>query len=152
PERDSGEEERGDPGQLEDVVLAAALASLPPDVLARIAAGRGRRPVRTSGGGERRKSAARGRPMGTRAGVPRGGLRLSLIETLRSAAPWQRLRGRERGERIAVRRDDLRVRRFETRAEALTIFAVDASGSSALARLAEAKGAVELLLAEAYVK
>jgi magnesium chelatase subunit D len=53
---------------------------------------------------------------------------------------------------VAIRREDLRVRRFQTRAEVLTIFAVDASGSSALARLAEAKGAVELLLAEAYVK
>ena len=88
--------------------------------------------------------------MGTRAGMPGGGRRLSLIDTLRAAAPWQRVRGRE--DRILVRRDDLRVRRFESRAEALTIFAVDASGSSALARLAEAKGAVELLLAEAYVK
>jgi magnesium chelatase subunit D len=56
------------------------------------------------------------------------------------------------GRGSAIRRDDLRIRRFETRAEAVTIFAVDASGSSALARLAEAKGAVELLLAEAYVK
>jgi len=50
-----------------------------------------------------------------------------------------------------VRRDDFRVRRFAERAEATTIFAVDASGSAAAARLAEAKGAVELLLAEAYV-
>jgi magnesium chelatase subunit D len=150
PENDGGEEERGEPAPIEDVVLAAALAALPRDVLARIAAGRGRKVTRASGGGERRKSAARGRPMGTRAGVPGGGLRLSLIDTLRAAAPWQKLRGG--AGRIRIRRDDLRIRRFETRAEAVTIFAVDASGSSALARLAEAKGAVELLLAEAYVK
>jgi magnesium chelatase subunit D len=145
-----GEDEQSDPGPLEDVVLAAALAALPPDVLARIAAGRGRRVTRASGAGERRKSGTRGRPMGARAGVPGGGLRLSLIDTLRAAAPWQALRGGGAG--VKIRRDDLRIRRFETRAEAVTIFAVDASGSSALARLAEAKGAVELLLAEAYVK
>ena len=152
PDTDNGNEERAEPGPLEDLVLAAALASLPKDVLARIAAGGTSRAKRTRahGAGERRKSSARGRPMGTRAGVPGGGRRLSLIDTLRAAAPWQKLRGRE--DRILVRRDDLRIRRFETRAEAVTIFAVDASGSSALARLAEAKGAVELLLAEAYVK
>ena len=148
---DQGEQENGEQGPLEDVVLAAALAALPRDVLARIAAGKNRRgSVRSSGAGEKRKSAARGRPMGARAGTPGRGLRLSLIDTLRAAAPWQRLRGG--GERIQVRRDDLRIRRFETRAETVTIFAVDASGSSAVARLAEAKGAVELLLAEAYVK
>lgn len=146
----AGEEEQGEPGPIEDVVLAAALAALPPDMLARIAAGRGRKATRASGAGEQRKSGARGRPMGARAGVPGGGLRLSLIDTLRAAAPWQALRGG--GSRVRIRRDDLRVRRFESRAEAVTIFAVDASGSSALARLAEAKGAVELLLAEAYVK
>lgn len=89
--------------------------------------------------------------MSARAGTPGGGLRLSLIDTLRAAAPWQKLRTGG-PDRIRIRRDDLRIRRFETRAEAVTIFAVDASGSSALARLAEAKGAVELLLAEAYVK
>ncbi|KQU47509.1 magnesium chelatase [Sphingomonas sp. Leaf339] len=149
PDSDAGEQERGEPGALDDIVLAAALAALPKDILARIAAGRGRKTTRASGAGERRASGARGRPMGARAGMPGGGRRLSLIDTLRAAAPWQRLRD---GTGVKIRRDDLRIRRFETRAQALTIFAVDASGSSALARLAEAKGAVELLLAEAYVK
>ena len=152
PESDSGEEEQGEPQPPEDVVLEAALASLPRDVLEKLAAGRGqRRAGAARGKGERRKSLQRGRPMSARAGVPRGGLRLSLIDTLRAAAPWQNLRDRGDGP-IRIRRDDLRIRRFETRAETLTIFAVDASGSAAAARLAEAKGAVELLLAEAYVK
>jgi magnesium chelatase subunit D len=42
--------------------------------------------------------------------------------------------------------------RFKQRAETTTIFVVDASGSAALHRLAEAKGAVELLLADCYVR
>jgi magnesium chelatase subunit D len=139
---------------LDDVVLAAVTAALPPDVLAAIAAGAGRRTSNGSGGGERRKSPMRGRPLGARAGLPRGGARLALIDTLRAAAPWQSMRGvaLASGGQIAIRRDDLRIKRFETRADATTIFAVDASGSAAVARLAEAKGAVELLLAEAYVK
>lgn len=151
PEQGDGLEETAtDTPPLDDLVLAAALAALPPDLLAQVAAGRSRQRARANGAGERRLGHARGRPLGARAGMPGGGKRLSLIDTLRAAAPWQRLRGRD--GRIQVRRDDLRIRRFEARAEALTIFAVDASGSSALARLAEAKGAVELLLAEAYVK
>lgn len=150
-EREPGDSGAEQSGPLDDIVLAAALAALPPDLLARLSQGRRRGPaLRTRGAGERRKSAARGRPMGARAGSPTRGLRLSLIDTLRAAAPWQKLRRRD--GRIQIRRDDLRIRRFETRAEAVTIFAVDASGSSALARLAEAKGAVELLLAEAYIK
>ena len=44
--------------------------------------------------------------------------RWSDLDTLRAAAPWQKLRGRD--GRMQVRRDDLRIRRFETRAEALT--------------------------------
>lgn len=150
---EDGQDDCGEPGPVEDRVLAAALAALPRDVLARIAArcGQRRSASLAQGKGERLKSARRGRPMGARAGLPRGGLRLSLIDTLRAAAPWQASRGRG-GGRIRIRRDDLHVRRYETRAEALTIFAVDASGSSALARLAEAKGAVELLLAQAYVR
>jgi magnesium chelatase subunit D len=152
PESDSGEEEQATPDLPEDVILEAVLATLPRDVLEQLAAGRSKRGGNWSrGAGERRKSTLHGRPLGARAGVPRSGLRLSLIDTLRAAAPWQALRARGDGP-IRIRRDDLRIRRFETRAETLTIFVVDASGSAAVARLAEAKGAVELLLAQAYVK
>jgi magnesium chelatase subunit D len=53
---------------------------------------------------------------------------------------------------MARSRDDFRIARMKQRTETTTIFVVDASGSSALNRLAEAKGAVELLLGECYVR
>ncbi|QZH75044.1 MAG: magnesium chelatase subunit D [Erythrobacter sp.] len=137
----------------EDLVLEAALAAIPPDVLEMIAGDRARRGAQGGGGGRRTKSKLRGKPLGARPGLPRGGARLALIDTLRAAVPWQPLRHRESGEsRLIVRKDDLRIRRFEERAATVTVFCVDASGSAAAARLAEAKGAVELILAQAYVK
>jgi magnesium chelatase subunit D len=51
-----------------------------------------------------------------------------------------------------VRRDDFRIIRFKQRIGTTTIFVVDASGSAALQRLAETKGAIELLLADCYVR
>ncbi|MBX7497073.1 magnesium chelatase subunit D [Qipengyuania sp. 6B39] len=141
--------------QAEDTVLEAALAAIPPDLLARLAEGAARRTARGSGGGKKAKSKLRGKPLGARPGMPRGGARLALIDTLRAAVPWQPLRRREHGddppEGLLIRKSDLRIRRFEERAAAVTIFAVDASGSAAMARLAEAKGAVELMLAQTYV-
>ncbi|MEO1169220.1 MAG: magnesium chelatase subunit D [Pseudomonadota bacterium] len=148
--------EAADAPPLDDMILAAAAASVPDDVLRRIGDGVQRGASRGGGTGNRHKSKLRGRPLGARPGMPRGGARLALIDTLRAAAPWQTLRREEEGEnaerRIRIRRPDLRVRRFEERAGTVTIFVVDASGSSALARLAEAKGAIELMLAQAYVK
>ena len=44
---------------------------------------------------------------------------------------------------------DLQIQQFHNRSERVIIFVVDASGSAAVARLAEAKGAVELMLANA---
>jgi magnesium chelatase subunit D len=79
------------------------------------------------------------------------GARLNLVETLRAAAPWQRLRREGPADgTVKVRPSDFRLQKFVQRRESTTIFAVDASGSTALQRLAEAKGAVELLLAKAY--
>ena len=145
------------------MVLEATQASIPPGLLALLqAAGK---PVRAGASagkvGRAQKSTQRGRPVGIFAGKPGGGARPNIVETLRAAAPWQRLRREETARagapraaqpRVLVRIEDFRVTRFEQRSESTTIFAVDASGSSALHRLAEAKGAIELLLADCYVR
>jgi magnesium chelatase subunit D len=83
---------------------------------------------------------------------PSDGKRLDLIATLRAAAPWQHTRPPTTRARVQIRAADFRIRRYAERNETLTIFAVDASGSQALHRLAEAKGAVETLLADCYIR
>jgi magnesium chelatase subunit D len=140
---------------LEDIVLEAAKAALPPDLLAELAMRDGARGVvRTAGrSGQAKASAKRGRPIGSRQGEPKRGARLHLLETLKAAAPWQAVRrGITGSERFEVRRDDFRIVRFRQRIGTTTIFTVDASGSAAMHRLGEAKGAVELLLADCYVR
>jgi magnesium chelatase subunit D len=186
-----------DPQQpLDEVVLDAAKAAIPPGLLANLMLA-----AHAAGGsgagraGVMRATKLRGRPAGTRPGTPRDGARLALVDTLRAAAPWQPLRRREAesaraaamaasamhapapgsatgapavarpvarpvappvtpsaAPRLSLRASDLRVARLRERTETTTIFAIDASGSSALHRLAEAKGAVELLLADCYVR
>ncbi|GAB5414611.1 MAG: magnesium chelatase subunit D [Congregibacter sp.] len=139
----------------EEKILEAAAAVLPADLLARLAAGKGRirRPKSSGKSGARQRHKQRGRPMGSLPGDPRSGARLDVMATLRAAAPWQRLRGpKEGGARLRVESQDFRVVRFRQRAQSVTVFVVDASGSAALYRLAEAKGAVELLLADCYVR
>jgi magnesium chelatase subunit D len=138
---------------LEDRLIQAAQAALPAGLLAALLSGE----VARSAGrvGALSGSPRSGRPVGSRAGTPRGGARLNLIDTLRAAAPWQRLRaasGPPGPQRVHVRGSDLRIARLQQRAATATLFVIDASGSSALHRLAEAKGAVNLLLAECYVR
>lgn len=105
------------------------------------------------GTGAQARSARRGAPLSPRSGTMRSGDRLDLIATLRAAAPWRRLHaaGANTKVLVQVRRDDFRIRRFKQRQETSIVFAVDASGSTAAQRLGEAKGAVEYLLAKAYV-
>lgn len=158
-EQDKGEDQQ-EPKELEDQVLEAAKAAIPADLLAQLQLGKLRRSrARATGkAGAVQNAPLRGRPAGVLRGEPRAGLRLNVVETLRAAAPWQRLRREEvarfggESNRIEIRQDDFRITRFKHRSETTTIFVVDASGSSALHRLAEAKGAVELLLADCYVR
>lgn len=152
---------------MEDRVLEAAQAAIPADLLAQLHATMSARAAaagQRSGGsaGWQQLSNLRGRPLASRRGDPKSGARLDVLATLRAAAPWQTIRRAERaGAQLApaakqppilIRRDDWHVSRRAHRSETLTIFAVDASGSAALHRLAEAKGAAELLLAECYVR
>ncbi len=140
---------------LSEILVEAAKAAIPAGLLESLAQGKAPRRSSSSGTGQKRKAATRGKPLGARPGMPRGGAKLALIDSLRAAVPWQQVRRREAGADpdapILMRKEDLRIRRFEERAARVTIFAVDASGSAAAARLAEAKGAVELMLAQAYV-
>lgn len=142
---------------LEDRLIESAAAAIPAGLLARLASGERVRGRSSDAGraGAAAASGLHGRPVGSRRGVPRSGQRLHLIDTLRAAAPWQRLRraqARPGAPPILVRPNDFHLRRHEHKRSTTTIFALDASGSSALYRLAEAKGAVELLLAECYVR
>ena len=142
---------------LEDRLIESAVAAIPAGLLARLASDERVRGRSADAGraGAAASSAVHGRPLGSRRGVPRGGARLHLIDTLRAAAPWQRLRRAHApagAPPILVLPDDFHLRRHEQKRTTTTIFALDASGSSALHRLAEAKGAIELLLAECYVR
>ncbi|MGL5115498.1 MAG: magnesium chelatase subunit D, partial [Beijerinckiaceae bacterium] len=156
---DRGDNERDLPdGPADDRVVEATLAALPAEVLA-LAIENARR-ARSSGqggkAGEAMASVMRGRPIGSRRGDIRGRQRIALLDTLRAAAPWQKLRraadGSGRDGILRIRRDDIRIRRLRERRASTTIFVVDASGSTALDRLGEAKGAVELILADCYVR
>lgn len=157
PPSESDEKAAAPPRDLEEMVLDAAKAAIPAGLLAQLLAAGGRTRARAAGrAGQLQKAARRGRVVGSKAGDLRGGARLDVVETLRAAAPWQRLRHSEAAmagrNGLIVRREDFRIARYKQRSETATLFVVDASGSSALQRLAEAKGAVRLLLAECYVR
>ncbi len=158
---------------LEDRVLDAAKAALPAGLLMQMLDTGALKRGHAGKSGAAVKAGLRGRPAGSRRARPVQGSRLHLIDTLRAAAPWQRLRqstgskGSQAsnaskssnasstisgGSRIQVRAEDFHVARIKQKTSTATLFVVDASGSSALHRLAEAKGAVELLLADCYVR
>ena len=156
PENNEQQEPEFDPQHMAELMLEAALATLPADVLAQLAShkqqsvsGRGQ-----GRSGERKMSFLRGTPMPPRPGNPRQGARLHVLATLNAAVPRQKLRRIPASSkaRLAIRTEDFHVHRYAENSPTCLIFAIDASGSAALHRLAEAKGAVELLLTQSYAR
>jgi magnesium chelatase subunit D len=158
---DDGAEKDKNPGpppepsaeDLQDMLVAAALASLPPHMLDALMTRQGATSPQSSGrSGQTRAGSQRGRPLPPRPGRPGGQARLHVLATLRAAAPKQRLRQAHGTGRVAIRAEDFHIQRYQQRASSCLILALDASGSAALQRLAEAKGAVELLLQQSYAR
>jgi magnesium chelatase subunit D len=138
---------------LQEMMVAAALASLPPHMLDALMTRQGATSPQSSGrSGQTRAGSQRGRPLPPRPGRPGGQARLHVLATLRAAAPKQRLRQAHSTGRVAIRAEDFHIQRYQQRASSCLILALDASGSAALQRLAEAKGAVELLLQQSYAR
>lgn len=81
-----------------------------------------------------------------------GHMRIALDATFRAAAPLQLIRRREMTlPHVKINSEDLRYKQLRRKRGTLFIFAVDASGSMAANRIAQAKGALAQLLRRAYV-
>ncbi|MDX2130087.1 MAG: magnesium chelatase ATPase subunit D [Chloroherpetonaceae bacterium] len=91
-----------------------------------------------------------------------GNGKLALVPTLIAAMPFQKsrrsaaamkknVRTAKIQGRLFVAKDDIRIKKFRDKAGTLFIFIVDASGSMALNRMRQAKGAVAHLLQNAYI-
>ena len=152
-DKDPGPPREPSAEDLQEMMVAAALASLPPHMLDALMTRQGASSPQSSGrSGQTRAGSQRGRPLPPRPGRPGGQARLHVLATLRAAAPKQRLRQAHSTGRVAIRAEDFHIQRYQQRASSCLILALDASGSAALQRLAEAKGAVELLLQQSYAR
>lgn len=157
----SDDRQTADPGEIENAIIAAMDARAPDDLLAAE-----KQRSRTSRAGKRFKGASSGRGRYVRSEARRTReSRIAIDSTLRAAAPFQLRRrlaekslaimGTQADEsearRVKIEPHDLRYKKFKHRSGSMFIFAVDASGSMALNRMAQAKGALIRLLGEAYL-
>ncbi|MEO1556138.1 MAG: magnesium chelatase subunit D [Pseudomonadota bacterium] len=155
PDGDTPDETASDPDidfPDTELLIAAVKSLLPAGLLNGLVPAGTARQAGGAGAGQKRTSNRRGRPLPSRPGHLDGTTRIDLIGTLRAAAPWQPLRRQQQPQRdgLLFRPSDIRLKRYQEQSDRLLIFCVDASGSAAMSRLGEAKGAIELLLAEAY--
>ena len=109
----------------------------------------------SAGSGEKNNNFSAGRPIPSVNRKYSSDKKIDLMATLTKAIPWQKIRSSsvtKKNRKIIIYPQDIMIKRFEKQSERLLIFLVDASGSNAIGRLAEAKGAIEILLSDAYAK
>jgi magnesium chelatase subunit D len=148
-QRDEQQSEEGETPVPEQIIapeqILEALESDLPEELADLSFSHMRRGQAGSRG---TTSGTRGRHVNSVPGEAARG-RIDVVATLRAAAPWQAVRGR--ADKLELRASDVRIKQYRSKAGALFCFGVDASGSMALHRMRQAKGAVHTLLEKAYV-
>lgn len=89
--------------------------------------------------------------------IKRPGARIAFDATLRAAAAqrdgaWSQVPGVGTKKMAPLSRHSLRYKRFKRKAGTLFIFAIDTSGSMALNRIAQAKGALVSMLEKSYIR
>jgi len=137
------------PEELQELLMESIESELPKNILAMPFMQQ-----RKAKAGKRSASenSKRGRYVRSQPGDLRNG-KLALVPTLMAAAPWQKARKHARATdaKVVMTKDDIRVKRFRDKSGTLFVFIVDSSGSMALNRMRQAKGAVAQLLQNAYV-
>jgi magnesium chelatase subunit D len=153
PDADADEEQEETPDMIEELMMDAMETELPDNILNISLASK--KKAKSGSRGEALNN-RRGRFVRAQEGEMKSG-KVALIPTLISAAPWQHSRrqdkkmaGRPAGALI-INKEDVKIKKFRDKSGTLFIFMVDASGSMALNRMRQAKGAVASLLQNAYV-
>jgi len=157
--REDGQIDEQNPslGSVEELMIQATDTPLPKDLLSPLKAH-----TRAARSGKHSGASTYDRGRYVRSVMHRNGdARIAVDATLRSAAPYQTMRRLEAqsetssnsttSKRVRVEPSDLRFKQLKHRSGMLFILAVDASGSMAVNRMAQAKGALTRLLNRAYL-
>ena len=153
PDADADEEQEETPDMIEELMMDAMETELPDNILNISLASK--KKAKSGSRGEALNN-RRGRFVRAQPGEMKSG-KVALIPTLISAAPWQASRKAEKLSKgiktgaLIIGKEDVKIKRFRDKSGTLFIFMVDASGSMALNRMRQAKGAVASLLQNAYV-
>lgn len=151
------QESRGDdapPPHMGDLLTNTLDGEVPVQLLDTLLANR---PSKRMTSESRRRSVDAARAKGNRGHFVRPvtakppGARIALEATLRAAAQ-RGMPGIGGTSRLRVEKSDLRFQQRKRKAGILIVFALDASGSMAMNRISQAKGAILRLLREAYLK
>ncbi len=151
---DEQDEQEETPDMIEELMMEAVETELPDNIMNISLAAK--RKSKSGSRGEALNN-RRGRFVRAQEGEMRSG-KVAIIPTLISAAPWQESRRKERKKKfgavrtaLVINKEDVRIKKFRDKSGTLYVFIVDASGSMALNRMRQAKGAVAHLLESAYV-